>query len=267
MYLFHNGASSSSLNSARSSLSFFFSYDLQIKDDITIGRLFQFFYKQRPQRARYFTYWPVEKLLNCLKKLHPPNSLSMKNLTIKTLALIALTSSDRGQTIHMMDVEKTTINNNEICFIIDSRLKHTRRILKPKLIKCIPCDDPSLNVCDYTLSYMNRTIAYRANCVSKGLPKPTQLFLSWATKRPVSRQTLSRWLKCALDMAGINTEQFSAHSFRGAGLSHAYRHGANIHHIISSGCWTNTGTFNRHYFAPDESSNVGKIILNSYDRR
>lgn len=267
LHLFDEGVSSSSLNTARSALSFFLSYDFPLKDDPTVGRLFQYFYKERPKRAKYFVYWPVEQLLVHLSAKHPPSSLSLKELTLKTLALIALTSSDRGQSIHLMDVEKTTCADEEVCFIIDSRLKHTRRILKPKVIKCLPCDNPALNVGQYVVAYMNRTIPLRAKRVADGFPKPTQLFLSWATKKPVSRQTLSRWLKSSLKEAGIDTDQFSAHSFRGSGLSHAFTHGASIKDIVVAGSWTNTETFRLHYFAPNTRSEVGKIILNSISKQ
>ena len=136
--------------------------------------------------------------MNYLAELHPIGNLSLKLLTIKTLALIALTSSDRGQTLHLMDVEKYTITEKGIDFVIYDRLKHTRKTLKPKVITCVTSDIDSLNVSDYVSAYMERTKPLRLEIVQKGDESPTQLFLSWA------------------------------HSYRGAGLSHAYNHGASI---------------------------------------
>lgn len=200
-------------------------------------------------------------MLDHLTNLHPASSLTLRQLTLKTLALIALTSCDRGQTIHLMNVENTTITNNGISFIIFDSLKHTRRVSRPKIIECISTNIPALNVCDYVTSYMNRTFSMRASHVSKGKEKPTQLFLSWATKNPVTRQTLARWLKITLKESGIDTAQFTGHSYRGAGLSKAYNHGASLHQIVAAGCWTNVETFKRYYFAPDNESEVGQIIL------
>ena len=261
MFKFNEGESSSLLNCARSVFSFFLAYDFEFKN-VTIERLFRFFYRERPQKAKYFTYWPVRQLLNFLATHHPPSSLSLKELTLKTFAFIALSSSDRGQSIHQMNVDKTAFSDGKIEFVIDSRLKHTRRILKPKVITCLPSENPALNISEYTRAYLNKTLPLRAQCVTKGLEKPTQLFLSWSTKKPVTRQTLARWLKCSLELAVIDTKQFKAHSYKGAGLSHAYAHGANLHDIVEAGSWTNVGTFFRHYLAPSSSSDVGQIILN-----
>ena len=66
----------------------------------------------------------------------------------------------------------------------------------------------------------------------------------------------------APNQTDINTDQFCSHSFRGAGLLADLRKGASIAEIVASGCWTNTETFKRHYFAPEYTSSVGQTILN-----
>ena len=55
-----------------------------------------------------------------------------------------------------------------------------------------------------------------------------KLFLSWATKKEVTKQTISRWLTIVLALSGIDTNKFKAHSYRGAGLSAAYAKGVSI---------------------------------------
>lgn len=259
--MYHSGISSSTLNSIRSSLSFFCESHLNLGQDPIILRLFRAFYKANPPKPKYMVYWKVETVLDLLSSWHPARSLSLKMLTLKTLGLIALSSSDRGQTIHSLDIENTHIDKDGISFLIYKRLKTSKRNFKPKVVKCISTDYDALNVCDYTLSYLNRTLTLRASHVDKGFPKPTQLFLSWHTKKPVTKNTLARWLTMILNMAGINTKQFQAHSFRGAGLSSALRRGASLSQIIEAGDWTNTNTFNNYYNAPTDTSAVGKIIL------
>lgn len=95
-------------------------------------------------------------------------------------------------------------------------------------------------------AYMNRTLAIRVSQTVKGLPKPTQLFLSWVTKRPVTKSTMARWLTSVLKLSGIDTNQFTVHSYRGAGLSAALTRGAPIDQPIKVGNWTNTNTFMKH---------------------
>lgn len=264
--MFKGGASSSSLNSTRSALSFFLCYDFKLSDDITLAKLFKFFYRKRPLKAKYFTYWPVKKFLDHLAEIHPPSELTLKQLTLKTLSLVALTSSDRGQTLKLMDMENIIKTDDSISFVIFDRLKHTRRVLKPKTITCVSSDVPGLNVMEYVSVYLERTKSIRESHIAEGRPKPTKLFLSWLTKREVTAQTLSRWLKTSLDQAGIDTKQFTAHSIRGAGLSAAFnKGGANIQQIINAGSWSNTGTFMKHYLAPECNSAVGKIILQQFN--
>lgn len=163
-----------------------------------------------------------------------------------------------------MNIEKTHVSDNGVSFVIMERLKTTKKTIRPKIIECISSEIPALNVCDYVIAYLNRTLAARASQVSKGFSKPTQLFISWATKKPVTRATLARWLKHTLKLAGIDTDQFKAHSYRGAGLSAACAQGASIQQIVAAGNWTNTDTFRTHYHAPETTSAVGKIILQHF---
>ena len=135
-------------------------------------------------------------------------SLNLKDLTIETLALTALSSSDRGQSLHLLNIENMYITSNgfPLCFVIFSPLKHTRRVVKPNVVECPNTDVPALNVSDYVTAHLNRTISLRASIV-RHKPKPTQFIFSWATKKPVSKPTLSRWLKWVL-ISGIDATHF-----------------------------------------------------------
>lgn len=210
------------------------------------------------------TYWPVEKLLNFLVTMHPPEALSLKLLTLKTLSLIALTSSDRGQTLHAMDVENVDVSNDKLVFIIFTRLKTSKKNAKPKTIECLNYTNPALNVRNYTLRYLERTKSFRTALVEKGIANSSQLFLSWQTRTPITKQTLSRWLKLTLEMAAIDTKEFSGHSYRGAGLSSAAAKGATINQILAAGDWTTEKTFRTFYNKPSNASSVGQMILNHY---
>ena len=74
-----------------------------------LSRLFESFYKIRPTFPRYPVTWDVGKVLKYLATWHPPSSLTLKKLTLKTVALIALTSCDRAQTIHALRVDKVSV--------------------------------------------------------------------------------------------------------------------------------------------------------------
>ena len=88
------------LNTHRSALSFFLKLEFpNLGYDNTITRLFSFFYISCPSFPRYAVTWDVGKVLRFLASWHPPAVLYLKQLTLKTLGLVALTSSDRAQTL------------------------------------------------------------------------------------------------------------------------------------------------------------------------
>ena len=56
--------------------------------------------------------------------------------------------------------------------------------------------------------------------------KLLSLFISWVKPHiAVSQDTISRWIKSVLKEAGINLEDFSAHSVRGASAFAAFASG------------------------------------------
>ena len=195
----------------------------------------------------------MEKLLSFLKSWHPIVDLNLKQLTIKTVALLALATSDRGQTLNLLRIDKMHISDSKITFVVTDRLKNTRKSLKPKVVTCPTCSDESLNVKSYMESYLEKTAEFRNEYKS--------VFLSWSTKRPVTKSTLARWLKFALSLAEIDTSVYSAHSYRGSGLSNAYSKGVRIEEIVKAGDWKNVQTFFSHYLGHSSNSPVGQIIL------
>lgn len=263
---FNKDLSISTLNVLRSGLSFFCNNaELSIGENPSIIRLFKAFYRLRPKVSRYITFWPVQKVLKLLASWHPANDLALKNLTLKTLALIALTCSDRCQTLHAMNIEDINIDNEEISFVIHKELKTSRYKRRPHVVTCIKSDNPALNVCEYVQAYMDRIRTLREEAVTKGGKKPIELFLSWKTGLPVSKPTLTRWLKLVLQMSGIDTKKYAAHSFRGAGLSEAYAKGASLSQIMEAGNWSNTDTFKTYYNKRTDNNPVGRLILQSFE--
>ena len=95
--------SGNALNTYRSALSFFLKLDLpDLGYHPIITRLFSFFYKKRPSFPKYVVTWDVGIVLRFLAGWHPASSLSLRQLTLKTVALMALTCCDRAQTLHAL---------------------------------------------------------------------------------------------------------------------------------------------------------------------
>ena len=93
--LFEAGASYSSLNSARSAVA-----SILVDQQTSIGEapLIKKF-SWCPHLPRYTSTWDVNIVLNYLLGVAPSKSQSLKQLTLKTTALVLLLSSYRGQTI------------------------------------------------------------------------------------------------------------------------------------------------------------------------
>ena len=251
-----------SLNLFRSSLSFFLKLEIpSLGSDCNVTRLFKYFYKSRPSFPRYTVTWDVGKVLHFLAGWHPPSTLSMKQLTLKTVALVALTCSDRAQTLQAMRVDRWEPTPKGLEFVIYDVLKTSRRNRPPRVVTCVKWEDLELNVEYYVLKYIDRCVVYRARAYRRGLGKPTNLFLSYHTGLPVARATISRWIKEVMTLSGIDTTTFLPGSTRGASVSAAERRGASLSQILGAGDWTNLGTYQKYYQRRVADTPVGRLIL------
>ena len=254
--------SGDALNSHRSAISFFVKLDLpNLGSDPLITRLFSYFYRNRPSFPRYTVTWDVGKVLRFLATWHPPASLSIKQLTLKTVTLVALTTSDRAQTLQALRVDRVSSSPQGLEFVVFDVLKTSRRGRPARVVKCVSWDAPELDVANYVMSYIDRTLTFRCRAVRRGLAKPTQLFLSHSTGLPVARSTISRWVKEVMQLAGVDTATFLPGSTRGASVSAAARRGASLEQILNAGDWTQLGTYQRFYHRQVHDTPVGRLIL------
>ena len=240
---------------------------LDIGEDSRIKRIFRFFWRRRPVFPRYLVTWDIKRVLKFLSTWHPPDKLSFKQLTLKTLALVAITSSDRAQTLEAIDVEFSEINNEGIFFPIYSLLKGSKRNRPVRVVKCIRFDEPALDVSHYVVVYMQRSLIFRVRAVNRGLPKPKNLFLSYATGKPLRRASIAKYILEVLELAGIDTNCFKAHSTRGSIPSAIASRGSSPEKIMAQGDWKNLGTFKRFYERFSESSIEGRLIMKVTGKR
>ena len=84
LFLFNNKTpsgkdiSSGALNKVRSSISFFMQYELPgLGTMMPVVRLFNYFYKARPNLPRYNITWDVGIVLRYLAQWHPKETLSL----------------------------------------------------------------------------------------------------------------------------------------------------------------------------------------------
>ena len=66
-----------------------------------------------------------------------------------------------------------------------------------------------------------------------------------------------------LDLAGINTKTFKAHSVRGASASAAASAGITTNQIMNAADWSSESVFQKFYYRPSGSNQVGVAVLSS----
>ena len=70
--------------------------------------------------------WDVGTVLDFLQTLHPVEELTLKNLTLKLTMLLALTSAQRCQTLHVLSVDNMRLVNDGCTFYFTQLLKTSR---------------------------------------------------------------------------------------------------------------------------------------------
>ena len=91
------------------------------------------------------------------------------------------------------------------------------------------------------------------------------LWLSYSKPfKPVSRDTVSRWIKNVLEKAGVNTKVFSAHSTRAAATSAARSNNVSINTIMDAAGWSRESTSRKFYDKPVQAVvNFGRSPQNA----
>ena len=188
-------------------------------------------YNDGPPRHRYVTMWdPSEVIKNFQEEPWVPlKDLSLKMLATKVITLILLISSQRGQIIMSLDLDNMVDKGDTILFKIPSEsLKQGRPGYKPKLLTITSFQDKNICPVQHLQEYLSRTAELRGNI--------RQVFLTTRKPyKPVSRDTVSRWVKDALASAGVDMTEFAAGSTRAAASSKARQAGVPLDEILEAG--------------------------------
>ena len=209
---YKRGLTYSSLNTARCALSTV----ILLPNGITFGnhplvtRLMKGVFESRPTLPRYNSIWNVSTVLDFIKTLGPNEELSLKNVTLKCVALVALLSEQRCQTIHALRISGMKETNGQIRFDIFTLLKTSKpgKHQEPLTFKPYTYDS-QLCVVKCLQQYIKQTSELRNGA--------DQLWLSYQKPHnPASKDTVSRWIKEFLKKSGIDISSYGAHSTRAA---------------------------------------------------
>jgi hypothetical protein len=212
-------------------------------------------FNSRPTSPRTCKTWEVSHVLNYLKTLTPAKYLSLKDLTLKLTMLIALTNAARVQTLHQLSCNILEKTKDGIVLHINGLLKQSRPgyHFSSLKLKAYP-PDRRLCVLTYYKEYMKRTKIHRNKSVS--------LLLSFVKPfKPVTKDTISRWIKTVMERSGIDTKIYTSHSVRAASTSKAKACMVPITDIMKVAGWSQESTFTRFYHKQTETPSFADAVL------
>ena len=237
--LYEDGLSYSVINTARCALSQIIIWQKYgtIGAHPLVIKFMKGVFNLRPPVPRYTETWDVGKLLNKFRDMTPTEMLSLKELTLKTVTLVAIVLAARAQTISLLNLNNMKRSNSLFVFMVGKAdLKQSRPNYTPPLFKLEAY--PDRDICVYTMltEYIARTSTLRG----EGM----QLFISYSKPHAkVSAATIARWVKTMMAKADINVHTFKPHSLRATSTSKALGAGVSLPEILHTAGWSSQHTF------------------------
>lgn len=191
---------------------------------------------------RYTHIWDVSIVLTHIAQQHPPEKLSLIDLSSKLATILALISAHRTQTIHNILLKDVNFSTSGTWITVSKLIKTSRPgSASPKFYLPKFDEKPELCATQILKAYISRTADLRGD--------EEQLFIT--TTRPfgpASKDTISRWIMRTLKDSGIDTSVFKTHSTRHASSSSALASGLSLATIKVSAGWTATSSVFQNFY-------------------
>ena len=261
------GLVAGSINNYRSAIAFYWKrlYDFDVpSDDQVLRDLMKSFVRDSTRPKKRVISWDLKLVLEFFRsgRFSSWEGLSAKDLTLKSVFLIALASGKRRGELHALTREGVKVCHGEnegmllhpsSSFISKTQMR-TRGLgaLKPVFIKKLFSDsDPLGLLCPVTClqHYLDASAVYRAS-------GQKQLFVSWQenASRDIKPVTISGYIKKAILLAyeGASNEiltdlQVVPHTVRHVASSLSAVKHFSMEEILRSGSWSTPNTFISHY--------------------
>ena len=156
---------------------------------------------------KYPLLWNAHDLINYLALWHISPNASIQDISPKLVATLACVSAQRVHTLSLIDSRHIFFFDSGTYLYIFSDLKVQRD--RPCFVITLPSESESdcLRTVELLKLYFTKTRLSR---------KDPRLFLSFRPLyKPVTTNTLARWICSIMNDAGINISDFGAHSVRG----------------------------------------------------
>ena len=234
------GLSYSTIASHRASVGGFF--DNFTKGNLSssniVTRFMKGLFRRNPPKPKYSSTWEVAKVLDYITTLGPNATLSLRDLTLKLVFLLAICSPRRVSEIRAFSLDSLQRESDRWTFFLNYRNKNRSSGPAHRAQYESFLSNPILCPVQCLVDYIRATADNRTS---------QSLLLSYKTFKPVTTATIGRWVKLVLQLAGIEGH-FSAHSTRSASTSSAFKAGASLSDILQAACWSKKGsTFEKFY--------------------
>lgn len=246
-HTFHGGVGYDSINTARGALS---ALGIMVEgfragNHPLVNRFLRGVFNLRPSTPRYAMTWDVKSVLQKLRLMVPLHSLSLKDLSLKLVMLMALTQAARIQTLHLLLLENIVFGEDSVSVLLGGHLKQCRPKFNVRTIVFKAyTQDYRLCVFRTMMEYIERTERLRTESGNAD----GKLLISYIKPhRCVSKDTVARWLKTMLSKCGIDTKRYTAGSIRPASASMAKVLSVPIATIMAKAGWTQEATFAKYY--------------------
>ena len=155
----------------------------------------------------------------------------------------------------MLDIGCMKEVPNGFEFLLKKHVKQSRAGYKAPSVVLEPHPaDSSLCVSTCLKEYLKRTKPLRG--------AESKLFISFIKPyKQVSRETVSRWIRLVMELAGVDTTVFKQHSTRAAATSKAKAANVPIHDILLTAGWSSTRCFDWFYNKPVGTSTFASAVL------
>ncbi|XP_071967906.1 uncharacterized protein [Engystomops pustulosus] len=254
------GLSTSTLKVQVSALGAF--HDCCLMDNRWVKRFITASSRIHPQVLTKIPTWDLTLVLNTLSKgpFEPIGNIDIRNLTLKTVFLVAITSARRLGELQAISIQEPYLKilDDRIIITLDSaflpkvvsNFHRNQEIILPSF-----CSNPTssreaewhtLDVRRMVLKYLQSTEEWRVD---------NNLFIQFQGPnkgKKASKITIARWLKMAISKC-YNLQNkpvplnIKAHSTRAMSTSWAERRGATLDQICRAATWASQNTFIKHY--------------------
>jgi len=243
--LFDKGFRYSAINATRSAISYFHQpiEGFQIGKHPSVSKLLRGISRKRPQIPKYTFIWDIETVLQKMNSMPENEELPLSNLSFKVVALLGITNPKRGSELSKLYLNFMGKSDSTYAFHLTEPTKHFKQ---GKSNDPIEFREYKTNrkICPVATldNYIARTKEFRER------HNTSKLFVSYVNPhKPVSKDTLARWVSRMLDLSNIDTKTFKPHSKRAASSSKAAEREVAISDILNMGNWSNESVWQKFY--------------------